>query len=88
MLSPNRLTLGYWLARSSGWRSIGSIRTRWSPRINEKFRITTRAGETCWLSHRTLPTWDIAESYRLGVNRYIVKPVDFEEFTDVTRGSL
>jgi len=28
---------------------------------------------------------DIAESYRLGVNSYIVKPVDFEEFTDVIR---
>jgi two-component system response regulator len=24
---------------------------------------------------------DIAESYRLGVNSYIVKPVDFEQFT-------
>jgi two-component system response regulator len=29
--------------------------------------------------------WDIAESYRLGVNSYIVKPVDFEEFADVIR---
>lgn len=28
---------------------------------------------------------DIAESYRLGVNSYIVKPVDFEEFADVIR---
>ena len=26
---------------------------------------------------------DIAEAYRLGVNSYIVKPVDFEKFTDV-----
>lgn len=25
---------------------------------------------------------DIAESYRLGVNSYIVKPVDFEKFAD------
>lgn len=30
-------------------------------------------------------TAHIAESYRLGVNSDIVKPVDFEEFTDVIR---
>ena len=28
---------------------------------------------------------DIIESYQLGVNSYIVKPVDFEQFTDVVR---
>lgn len=28
---------------------------------------------------------DIVESYRLGVNSYIVKPVDFEQFTDAVR---
>ena len=28
---------------------------------------------------------DIAESYRLGVNSYIVKPVDFEQFTEAMR---
>jgi two-component system response regulator len=28
---------------------------------------------------------DIVESYQLGVNSYIVKPVDFEQFTDVVR---
>jgi two-component system, response regulator len=28
---------------------------------------------------------DIVESYRLGVNSYIVKPVDFERFTDAVR---
>lgn len=28
---------------------------------------------------------DIVESYRLGVNSYIVKPVDFDQFTDVVR---
>ncbi len=28
---------------------------------------------------------DIVESYRLGVNSYIVKPVDFEQFTEVVR---
>lgn len=28
---------------------------------------------------------DIVESYKLGVNSYIVKPVDFEQFTDVVR---
>ena len=26
---------------------------------------------------------DLVESYRLGVNSYIVKPVDFGQFTDV-----
>jgi DNA-binding response OmpR family regulator len=26
---------------------------------------------------------DVVESYRLGVNSYIVKPVDFAQFTDV-----
>jgi response regulator of citrate/malate metabolism len=25
---------------------------------------------------------DIAESYKLGVNSYVVKPVDFEQFSD------
>jgi two-component system response regulator len=28
---------------------------------------------------------DIAESYRLGANGYVVKPVDFERFKDVAR---
>jgi CheY-like chemotaxis protein len=28
---------------------------------------------------------DIVESYRLGVNSYIVKPVDFAQFTEVVR---
>lgn len=28
---------------------------------------------------------DIQESYRLGVNSYIVKPVDFEQFTEAVR---
>jgi two-component system response regulator len=28
---------------------------------------------------------DIVESYRLGVNSYIIKPVDFEQFTDAVR---
>ena len=28
---------------------------------------------------------DIRESYRLGVNSYIVKPVDFEQFTEAVR---
>jgi len=28
---------------------------------------------------------DIVESYRLGVNSYIVKPVDFDRFTESVR---
>jgi DNA-binding NarL/FixJ family response regulator len=28
---------------------------------------------------------DIVESYQLGVNSYIVKPVDFEQFVEATR---
>jgi CheY-like chemotaxis protein len=28
---------------------------------------------------------DIVESYRLGVNSYLTKPVDFREFTEVVR---
>jgi two-component system, response regulator len=28
---------------------------------------------------------DIVESYQLGVNSYIVKPVDFDQFTEVVR---
>jgi two-component system response regulator len=28
---------------------------------------------------------DIVETYQLGVNSYIVKPVDFDQFTDVVR---
>ncbi|OGQ82033.1 MAG: two-component system response regulator [Deltaproteobacteria bacterium RIFCSPLOWO2_12_FULL_60_19] len=28
---------------------------------------------------------DIVESYKLGVNSYIVKPVDFEQFTEAVR---
>jgi two-component system response regulator len=28
---------------------------------------------------------DMVESYRLGVNSYIIKPVDFEQFTEVVR---
>jgi two-component system response regulator len=29
--------------------------------------------------------WDIVETYQLGVNSYIVKPVDFGQFTDAVR---
>lgn len=29
---------------------------------------------------------DIVESYRLGVNSYIVKPVDFDKFVEAVRG--
>jgi len=29
---------------------------------------------------------DIVESYKLGVNSYIVKPVDFEQFAEAVRG--
>jgi len=29
---------------------------------------------------------DIGESYRLGVNSFIVKPVDFDQFTEAVRG--
>ena len=28
---------------------------------------------------------DLVESYQLGVNSYIVKPVDFDQFTEVVR---
>jgi two-component system, response regulator len=28
---------------------------------------------------------DIAQSYQLGVNSYIVKPIDFDQFTEVVR---
>jgi two-component system, response regulator len=28
---------------------------------------------------------DVVESYRLGVNSYVVKPVDFEQFTEAVR---
>jgi DNA-binding NarL/FixJ family response regulator len=28
---------------------------------------------------------DVVDSYRLGVNSYIVKPVDFDQFTDAVR---
>ena len=30
---------------------------------------------------------DIVESYQLGVNSYIVKPVDFDQFTEAVRHS-
>lgn len=28
---------------------------------------------------------DVVESYKIGVNSYIVKPIDFEQFTEVVR---
>ena len=44
-------------------------RTRFVPVV-----VLTSSSEEC----------DIVETYKLGVNSYIVKPVDFEQFNDVT----
>ncbi|HEY2252406.1 MAG TPA: response regulator [Planctomycetaceae bacterium] len=51
-------------------RIKGDARTQKIPVV-----IMTSSREEC----------DIVKSYQLGVNSYIVKPVDFDQFTDVVR---
>ena len=51
-------------------RIKGDVRTQTTPVV-----IMTSSQEEC----------DIVESYQLGVNSYIVKPVDFDQFTEVVR---
>ena len=53
-----------------------------------EIKIDNRFGEVIRACAKRKDTWinrDIIESYELGVNSYIVKPVDFEQFSETAR---
>jgi len=71
---PKLVLLDLKLAGSSGLELLAQI----------KSDARTRAVPVVVMSTSREPR-DIAESYRLGANAYVVKPVDFERFKDAAR---
>lgn len=80
LLAPNTpmpvvLLLDLKLPRVSGVEVLRAIRSKERTRLLPVVVLTTSSEER-----------DLVESYRLGANSYIVKPVDFARFVEVMRG--
>lgn len=71
---PKLVLLDLKLGGTSGLELLGRL----------KSDARTRAVPVVVMSSSREPR-DIAESYRLGANGYVVKPVDFDRFRDVAR---
>jgi two-component system, response regulator len=71
---PRLVLLDLKLAEASGLELLARL----------KSDVRTRAVPVVVMTASREPH-DIAESYRLGANGYVVKPVDFERFKDVAR---
>jgi two-component system response regulator len=72
---PRLILLDLKLPKVDGLKVLHHIKT--DPRSRSiPVVVLTSSQELC----------DIEESYRLGANSYIVKPIDFEQFTEAVRG--
>lgn len=73
-LNPKLVLLDLKLPRVNGLEVLQQIRADPHTRLTPVVVLTSSREER-----------DIVDSYNLGVNSYIVKPVDFEQFTAVVR---
>ncbi len=71
---PKIVLLDLKLPKISGLEVLRELKSNPQTRIIPVIVLTTSKEEN-----------DIIESYRLGVNSYIVKPVDFDKFVDAVR---
>jgi two-component system, response regulator len=72
--SPRVVLLDLKLPKVSGLEVLRAIRTDERTRLIPVVMLTSSRHES-----------DVIESYQLGVNSYIVKPVDFEQFSETAR---
>ncbi len=69
---PKVIFLDLKLPKMSGLEVLSQIKEDWRTRLIPVVMLTSSQEES-----------DILESYRLGVNSYMVKPVDYDEFFQV-----
>jgi two-component system response regulator len=72
--NPRLILLDKKLPLVDGMEVLRQIRAEPRTRLVPVVMLTTSADER-----------DVIESYKLGVNSYIVKPVDFEQFSETAR---
>jgi len=75
-MHPELVILDVMMPGVDGWEVLASIKAEPDPDLSRipVVMLTSSREER-----------DLVETYRLGVNSYIVKPVDFEQFTESAR---